>query len=477
MSISTLLWFRRDLRLHDHATLVAALKSEGAVQPVFVFDTDILKDFPAKDDRRLMFLAETLARLDAELRKCGGGLLVLHGSARTLIPQAARALGAARVVIAADFEPATRVRDKAVQEDLGAIELVRVKDHLVRAPHEVLKGDGTPYRIYTPYMKAWRAKLTKPDLAERVVEDQGRYADFAKARQALDKAGIVCLHPEKSAAHLLQSIGYTPVDLAGWGVEKGASRLADFAGDGMRRYADSRNAMADEAGVSMLSPYLRFGLLSIREAAKAARDKGGEGSEVWLNELVWRDFFAQVLYHFPETATQEFQPKYRGTLKWAATEAQVEAWKQGRTGYPAVDAAQRQLLELGWIHNRARLITATFFCRHLRGDWRVGEAHFGQYLMDYDLSSNIGNWQWCASTGADAQPYFRVFNPVSQSRKFDAKGDYIRRYVPELEALSDKMIHEPWLLENPPKDYPQPIVDISETRGLAIAMFKQVAAV
>lgn len=470
----SIVWFRRDLRLHDHAALAHALKQGGTVQPVFVFDTDILQDFPSKADRRLTFLAETLAELDIELRRRGGGLLILHGSAKALIPRLAMALDSAQLVAAADFEPATRERDKGVQETLGDARFTLVKDHLIRAPQEVLKGDGTPYRIYTPYMKAWRARLTAGDVAERKVTDQGRYADMTANRRALAKAGITYLHPEKGAAHLLREIGYQPTDLAGWGVDEGPSRLAEFGKRAMRHYADTRNAMGDDGGVSQISPYLRFGLISVREAVNAARAHVGTGAETWLNELVWREFFAQVLYHFPETAAHEYQQKYRDRLAWAATQSQIEAWQEGRTGYPAVDAAQRQLLEIGWIHNRARLITATFFCRHLRGDWRVGEAHFGQYLMDYDLSSNVGNWQWCASTGADAQPYFRVFNPVAQSRKFDPRGDYIRRYVPELAALSDKEIHEPWLAKNPPKNYPKPIIDIAETRGLAIAMFKAV---
>lgn len=454
---NTLLWLRRDLRLHDHAALHRALTYAGPVQPVFVFDTAILARFANPDDRRLSFLAETLCNLHHELSKRGGGLLVLHGDARTVIP----ALGATRIVASADFEPQTRARDKAVTG------LERVKDHLIFAPHEVLKADGTPFKVYTPYARAWRERLQPADIGEYAIRDKGRYADYTAARAYAEKQGLRVLSPESGPEIMLAAIGYTYRKDPLWPPADGQKRLRNFTAH-VARYPATRDIPADETGTSRLSPYLRFGLISIRETWRVASET--PDAEKWLSELIWREFYAMILYHWPHSATEEWNPAYRG-LPWRNDPAYLAAWKEGRTGYPIVDAAMRELKQTGWMHNRARMIVASFFTKHLQMDWRLGEEHFAQYLMDYEMASNVGGWQWAASTGTDAQPYFRVFNPTLQSRKFDPQGAYIRRYVPELARLSDKDIHAPGT------HYISPIVDHAAARAAAIAMFKSTSRI
>lgn len=453
--MNSLVWLRRDLRLHDHAVLAAALASAGQVQPVFIFDTDILRQFNQTNDRRLTFIAEALCALDAELQQRGGRLLVLHGKAVELIPALAKELDA-RVFAAEDFEPQTIRRDEAVAKKAP---LTLVKDHLIFAPGVVLKNDGTPFKVFTPYSNSWLARLSSSDYSEYAIHDKGRYANLA----ALD--GVMPLSMEKGAKGLLAQIGYMSADISLWPVDDGGKRLHHFIRDTVGGYKDSRDMLA-ENGTSQLSPYLRFGLVSIREAVRQAVEHGD--ADKWLLELIWREFYAMILYHYPESVTMEWNEKYRD-LKWRHDEKQFAAWQEGRTGYPVVDAAMRQLLEIGWMHNRARMIVASFLTKHLQIDWRWGEAHFAQYLMDYELASNVGGWQWSASTGTDAQPYFRVFNPTLQSKKFDPDGEYIRRYVPELRGIKSSAIHQPSPLER--GEYPAPIVVHEVARKQALAMF------
>lgn len=466
----SLLWLRRDLRLHDHAALAAALENPAPVQPVFVFDSEILAPFSAPDDRRLTFIAQALCELDRTLQKRGGGLLVLHGRARTLIPQLFSALEAGQVFAARDFEPQTMARDEAVAASLGGM-LSLAKDHLIFSPEEVLKDDGSMYKVFTPYSKAWLARLTPLAYAAYPHKDQGRYADISAARQRARQAGLTVLDPAQGAGAMLEAIGYRPVALDDWPVSGAQEMLERFIAQKAAGYKVSRDVMS-LPGTSRLSPYLRFGLVSIREALRAALDHGN--AQTWINELIWREFYAAVLYHTPESQHDSYNPLYRG-LRWPGNAEHFSAWQQGRTGYPVVDAAMRQLLQTGWMHNRARMIVASFLTKDLLLDWRLGEAHFAQYLMDYELSSNVGGWQWAASTGTDAQPWFRIFNPTLQSERFDPQGEYIRRYVPELKGLSDKDIHMPPAVKRP-RDYPAPIVDHKDARENALAMFRQHAA-
>lgn len=467
----SLLWLRRDLRLDDHAALAHALQSEGAVQPVFIFDTDILARFANPLDRRLTFIAETLRRLHAQLQKCGGGLLVLHGRPQEIVPTLCDALGANAVYAAEDYEPANKARDNAVADLIkGSAALHLVQDHVLQRPDAVRKDDGTPYKVFTPYYKAWLARVTPTTNQPWEVKDAGRYADFShNAVQAMQR-GLRVIDASASLDEMLNAIGYRKADISQWPVDSGQEWLAAFADRKMQAYKDKRDFPAIH-GTSRLSPYMRFGLISIRACARAVARVPGVGGETWLKELVWRDFYQMILYHFPESASQEFQPAYRG-IGWHGDKAHFKAFAEGRTGFPIIDAAMRELLQTGWMHNRMRMVVASFLTKDLLLDWRTGEEHFAQHLMDYELASNVGGWQWAASTGTDAQPYFRVFNPLLQSKKFDPDGDYIRAYVPELALLPTDDVHEPWKKAKP-ANYPAPIVDHAVMKEKAIRMFKE----
>lgn len=465
----SLLWLRRDLRLHDHAALFTALQNPAPVQPVFIFDSEILAGFSSPDDRRLTFIAQRLCLIDAKLRQRGGGLLVLHGKAVELMPKLAHVLEAGHVFAAQDYEPATMARDAAVAKQ---VKLTLAKDHLIFAPEEVLKDDGTMYRVFTPYSKAWMARLTPLSAAPFPIHDKGRYADVNAAQKRAADAGFKVLEPQQGAAQMLQQIGYHEVDIGEWAVSGAPQRLQRFIEHKVAGYTHGRDIMGAE-GTSKLSPYLRFGLVSAREALQAALQHGQ--AQKWISELIWREFYAAILYHYPESQHESFNPAYRGTLEWPGNADHFAAWQQGRTGYPIVDAAMQQLLKTGWMHNRARMIVASFLTKDLLLDWRLGEAHFAQYLMDYELASNVGGWQWAASTGTDAQPWFRIFNPTLQSERFDARGEYIRAYVPELAKLSDKDIHMPPPLLRP-NNYPAPLVEHKVMREKALALFKAAAS-
>ena len=466
----SLVWLRRDLRVYDHAALSAALQQAGEVQPVFVFDTAVLSRFSNTQDRRLSFIAEALCQLHSELAKKGGGLLVLHGNAQEIIPRLAGLVGAANIFAAEDYEPATITRDAAVAAHAP---LKLVKDHLLLAPKEVQKADGTPYRVFTPYYKAWLSLASHETFEEKPVTLEVKLADRNQIAEYVSAQGFDVLDAHEGAAAMLEKIGYTYTKDTLWTVQDARSRLKRFGAERITAYDSSRDYVAKE-GTSAISPYLRFGLVSVREAARIAAGNQSHGAQVWLKELVWREFYAMILYRFPETATQEFNAAYRGTLAWRYDTSVLERFCAGRTGYPIVDAAMRQLLHTGWMHNRARMIVASFFTKDLLMDWRLGEEHFAQFLMDYDMASNVGGWQWAASTGTDAQPWFRIFNPTLQSTKFDAEGEYIRRYVPEIAHLDNKQIHEAGKYISP-DIYPQPMVAHDKMRAEALAMFKAAA--
>jgi deoxyribodipyrimidine photo-lyase len=475
--MTSLVWMRRDLRLHDHAALATALQSAAPVQPVFVFDTDILARFANPADRRLVFIAEALCRIDNELRNRGGRLLVLHGKAQEIMPILTKASAATGIFSAEDFEPATRARDAAVKTMLpSSARFVQVLDHLLRAPQTTCKNDGTPYKVFTPFYKLWRAGIGPAETAEYEIKDKGRYADAAAVMQAATRAGLRVLASENGPQTLLAQIGYRYEKDPLWGVGDARQRLQEFVKGRMANYTTGRDVL-DRVGTSQLSPYLRFGLISIRECFRAAEAAGS--GEKWISELGWREFYASILYHFPEVVTQEFVPHYRhGAIPWRQDTALVEAFQTGRTGYPVVDAAVRELLATGFMHNRARMIVASFVSKDLLLDWRIGEEFFAQHLMDYELASNNGGWQWSASTGTDAAPYFRVFNPVLQSKRFDPEGEYIRRYVPELRGSSTADIHAPWLSPlTKPASYPMPVVDHAEAKEHAVAVFKNIGRV
>jgi deoxyribodipyrimidine photo-lyase len=467
----SLVWLRRDLRLNDHVPLALALAEAHPVQPVFVFDTEILARFKNPRDRRVNFLARTLIELHQTLKTRGGGMLVLYGAARVAIPKLAAALTAEAIFSAEDFEETTRARDAAVKRAVAPqTRFVQAVDHLLRAPTQILKDDGTPFKVFTPYYKRWLASVTPADSAEAAVRDAGRYADFATIARQAEAAGLKRLDLDLGLEATLAAMGYEAVADDLWPVTGIPARLRAFTKQKLTAYPVARDRMATD-GTSRISPYLRFGLISIRQCLREAETAGG--GEKWISELAWREFYAMILYHFPQTATQEFQEQYRGTIPWNGTGAAWDAFCAGKTGFPIVDAAVRELLTTGWMHNRARMIVASFLTKDLLIDWRLGENFFAQHLMDYEMASNVGGWQWAASTGTDAAPYFRVFNPLLQSRKFDGAGEYIRRYVPELAALKDDEIHEPATLGLlRPASYPAPIVDHAVAKDRVVAAFK-----
>ena len=457
-----LVWFRRDLRDIDHAALAAALASGRAVHCAFVFDSEILDALPSRRDRRVEFIRESLVELDAALRPRGGGLIVRHGRARDEIPALAGELGVAAVYANRDYEPAAKARDAAVAGELAAagIDFQTFKDQVVFDGDEVLTQAGKPYTVFTPYRNAWRKRLTAADAAPCSAD--GRFAG---------EAG--CGVPT------LAGIGFEPTDLGELGIRPGMSGARalwdEFRAGRIGRYAALRDFPAVR-GVSYLSVHLRFGTIPIRELVRGALSAG---ADTWLDELIWRDFYFMILDRFPHAVDRAFKPEY-DAIAWDDWPEGYAAWREGRTGYPLVDAAMRQLAHSGWMHNRLRMVVASFLCKDLGLDWRLGERHFAEQLNDFDLSANNGGWQWAASSGCDAQPYFRIFNPVSQSEKFDPDGRFIRRYVPELAKVPDKYIHAPWTMGRIEqeaigvvigRDYPAPLVDHAAARERTLARY------
>lgn len=456
-------WFRRDLRIDDNAGLFHALKSGAAVRCVFVFDTDILATLPATD-RRIAFIWECVAALRQRLAAAGSDLYVAHGRAQDIIPNLAQQWGAHRVFANRDYEPAAIVRDKLVAEKLAqqSRQLELFKDQVIFETDELLTAAGRPYTVFTPYKNAWLKRLVPITLQSYLSQDHLEQLDCdwqAPPSPSLETLGFTHTHT------ILQGGG-----------EAAEQLFADF----MLRISHYKNWRDFPAtkGVSYLSTHLRFGTISIRKLAQFAWQQGGEGAECWLGELIWRDFYQQLLWHFPLVVGSSFKEEYR-QLEFENSQEWFTAWKEGQTGYPIVDAAMRQLKQTGYMHNRLRMIAASFLVKDLLIDWRWGEAYFAETLLDFDLAANNGGWQWAASTGCDAQPYFRIFNPVTQSEKFDPEGKFIRRYVPELASLNNKDIHTPWLAKNPPlgfklkRDYPAPIVDHAIQRQRALQLFRK----
>ena len=479
-----LVWFRRDLRSDDQAALYHALRAARQVWCVFVFDTEILEPLlrlGQSADRRVEFIRDSLADLDVQLRKLGRAhgaegvrLIVRHGDARLELPALARQLGVQAVYANHDDEPAALARDAKVRGALAdaGIALHTGKDHVVFERDEVLTAAGGSYSVFTPYKNAWLKKLTPYYVHAYPV---ARHANALAAAPAGLDGGVPTL----------AQIGFEPTNLHQLKLptgSTGAQELLDDFLDRIDAYEATRNFPAVK-GPSYLSMHLRFGTLSIRRLAREAWQRmlgGSRGAEVWLSELIWRDFYHQVLYHHPHVVGHSFKPAY-DAIKWAhgkAADALFAAWCEGRTGYPLVDAAMLQLKQTGYMHNRLRMVVASFLTKDLGLDWRRGEAYFAQHLNDFDLAANNGGWQWAASTGCDAQPYFRIFNPTAQSEKFDAEGKFIRRYLPQLAALPDKLIHAPWQARpldlaaagiELGRDYPLPVVahDLARERTLA----------
>ncbi|WBS02205.1 deoxyribodipyrimidine photo-lyase [Pseudoduganella sp. SL102] len=465
-----LVWFRRDLRSFDHAALHHALLAGTPVYCAFIFDSPILEGLP-RDDRRVAFIHASLGELAAELEALGGHLLVRHGDARAEIPALAAELGVAAVYANEDYDPAAIARDEAVAETLAVAgrALKLFKDHVIFARSEVLSQAGKPLGVFTPYKNAWKKRLeAQPD---------------ALAPWPVDPHAAA-LAPGRSQLPSLQEIGFDGANLAAAGITPGMSggaALFDAFLPSLADYGTGRDYPARD-GTSRLSLHLRFGTVSIRHLVRtvlqlSARGQAGEGGATWLSELVWRDFYQMILYHHPHVVHASFKPVY-DKVDWEtgpAAEELFAAWCAGRTGYPLVDAAMAQLNTTGFMHNRLRMVTASFLCKDLGIDWRRGEAYFALKLNDYELASNNGGWQWAASSGCDAQPFFRIFNPVTQSERFDQQGDFIRQFVPRLARLSAKAIHAPWL-HGGVDGYPAPIVDHAEARQRTLERYEVVKA-
>jgi deoxyribodipyrimidine photo-lyase len=419
-------WFRRDLRLEDNTGLYEALSSGDEVLPIFIFDKNILQELP-KDDARVMFIYKLLEDMQAELKKHNKSLAVFHDTPENVFKKLIASHDVKAVYTNHDYEPYARKRDEAIGEMLNAINInfKTFKDQVIFEKDEVVKDDGQPYVVYTPYMKRWKALFSQQPVKQHHSEKK------------LDK---ITRHSYPFLS--LADVGFTASEIKPEPFVV-SSRL-------INNYQDTRNYPAIE-GTSRLSPYLRFGAVSIREVVKKASESK---NETFLNELIWREFFMQILWHYPETMHKSFRPKY-DNIQWRNNEADFKAWCQGKTGYALVDAGMRQMNATGYMHNRVRLVVSSFLCKHLLIDWRWGEAYFAQKLLDYEQSSNVGNWQWAAGSGVDAAPYFRIFNPIEQAKKFDKDLEYIKQWVPEFQEL----------------DY-TPIVDHKEARERALSVYK-----
>ncbi|MDX2064455.1 MAG: deoxyribodipyrimidine photo-lyase [Fimbriimonadaceae bacterium] len=468
-SPTALCWIRRDLRLSDHAALAAATAAHPSVAVVFVFDRNILDALEDRADRRVTFIHRSLAELDAKLRAVGSQLIVRHGDPQHEIPALAAALGVKAVYTARDYEPYAVTRDLAVRRDLQAqgIAFETVVDSVVIEPGQVLSQSGTPFRVYSPFARAWRKALR----AEHTAIHAPNLAHFAPT-DAISA---------RSVDWSMSALGFTPTEL--WlepGEDAANARLDEFR-PRIAQYAESRDFPA-KPGTSGLSVHLRFGTISIRELVRRAQEQGDSGDK-WLAELIWRDFYQDLLWHHPQVVTECFQPQFND-LQWPGEESHWRAWCEGQTGFPIVDAAMRCLNATGWMHNRLRMIVASFLTKDLLIDYRRGEAYFAAKLLDFELASNNGGWQWAASTGADAQPYFRIFNPVLQSERFDPDGAFIRTWCPELAGLSGKAVHWPagasaMELETASltlgKQFPKPIVNHALQKDRAIGLLASVA--
>ncbi len=498
-----LVWLRRDLRVDDHAALHHALRAARQVWCAFVFDRAILDALPGlpgagplKADRRVEFIRDSLVGVDAELRALaashgteGAGLLVRHGIAADEVPRLAAALGVQAVYASHDDDPYALERDARVRGRLAerGILLHTSKDHVIFERAEVLTQSGGAFSVFTPYRNAWLKALTPEHLKAHPV--------------AHHAAALAPLPTGEVGVPALEDIGFARTNLHELRLPTGpagaAEMLDDFLGR-IDRYDEARDFPAVK-GPSYLSTHLRFGTVSIRRLAREAHRRvaesrherhpagAGRGAEVWLSELVWRDFYHQILHHHPHVVGHAFRREY-DAIRWEhgrAADGHFAAWCEGRTGYPLVDAAMRQLNETGYMHNRLRMVTASFLVKDLGIDWRRGEAYFAERLNDFDLAANNGGWQWAASTGCDAQPYFRIFNPVAQSEKFDPDGRFIRRYLPQLANLPGKTVHAPWLARPVDleaagfalgRDYPTPIVDHAEARRRTLERYAVVRA-
>ena len=470
MNPVALIWHRRDLRIDDNPAIDAALAEGFDPVGVFIFDRRILSTL-APSDRRVEFIHRSVQELAASYARAGRPFFAIAGAAAESVAHLAQQVGAQAVFAGRDYEPSSIERDEQAQALLQAqgARLALLKDHVIFEAHDIRTQAGQAYSVFTPYKAAWLRALSLS--APSVSPTAARLAALG--------------HPPMAPSELpsLPSLGFEGADLDELDIEPGesgaAQTLARF-GAKVDRYATEREFPALD-GSSRLGPHLRFGTCSIRQAVCWARAHGGEGAQTWISELVWREFCSMLLQERPDLAQGASYQRKCDRLAWSNDPAKLEAWKAGRTGSPLVDAAMRELARTGHMHNRCRMVAASYLCKDLDCDWRLGEAHFASLLLDFELANNNGGWQWCASTGCDAQPYFRIFNPASQSRRFDPQGTYVKRWVPELANCPASAIHEPHLakpavLANAgivlDTTYPRPLVERSAARAACLAKHK-----
>jgi deoxyribodipyrimidine photo-lyase len=468
----SLVWFRRDLRSADHTALHHALLQSKQVFCVFVFDDHILKSLP-RQDRRVAFIHSSLIDLDQHLRALSAQseavLEVRHGEPMACLVELSKALGVQAVFANHDDEPYALQRDAEMKGALAnqGIAFVSFKDHVVFERSEILTQNNQAYGVFTPYKNNWLKKITPADLQEKTVTpSSGQLASMpAHLRKAMPS---------------LEELGFESVDWQALHIQPGSTGADVLVNDFVKRMSDYQQTrdFPSVKGPSYLSVHLRFGTVSIRRLARLAYPlamQSDAGAQTWLGELIWRDFYHQILHHHPRVVTQAFKPAY-DAIVWESGKAAKQlfaAWCEGRTGYPLVDAAMAQINQTGYMHNRLRMVVASFLVKDLGIDWRWGEKYFAEHLIDFDLAANNGGWQWASSSGCDAQPYFRIFNPISQSEKFDPQGKFIRRYLPQLAALPNDAIHAPWLAKplvlgaagvKLGESYPLPMVDHAGAR-------------
>ena len=423
----SLFWFRRDLRLEDNKALNAALNSGNIVLPLFIFDQEILNKLEV-NDARVAFIHQCLESINRKLTALRSGLSVYTGRPSDVFKKLLAEFDLEAVYTNADYEPYALKRDSEISDLLGKhnIPLRTFKDQVIFEPNEVLKDDGQPYWVYTPYLKSWRAKLAET---------------------------AITIDSEFKGGNLIQRETFPWISLRELGFEKSAITVqnADLSSSLIDNYQANRNTPS-KSGTSRLGPHLRFGTVSIRKMIMLGLESK---DDTFLKELVWREFFMQILFHFPHSSTQCFKPQY-DRIEWRNNPEEFQKWCEGQTGYPLVDAGMRELNATGFMHNRVRMLVGSFLCKHLLIDWRLGEAYFASKLLDYEMSSNVGNWQWVAGCGVDAAPYFRIFNPHTQIDKFDPKHLYIKKWVPELNELT----------------YPLPMVDHKFARERCLNTYK-----
>ena len=423
----SIFWFRRDLRLNDNKALTAALNSGTTVLPIFIFDTQIL-DQLAPNDARVTFINQCLEKIHSDLQTMGSGLSVYYGKPREVFQQLLNEFQPKAIFVNRDYEPYALNRDQDIESLLNThkVSFNSFKDHVIFEKDDIVKSDGKPYLVYTPFMKSWRSKLKASDYA---------------------------IENDINNDYLLKGAVFPTVSLNDMGFEKSPQMVLrqNTSSSLLDAYEAQRNTPGI-AGTSRLGPHLRFGTVSIRKILLLALSAQ---NDTFLKELIWREFFMQILWHFPDSASRCFKPKYERII-WRNNPEEFQKWCDGQTGYPLVDAGMRELNATGFMHNRVRMLVGSFLCKHLLIDWRLGEAYFASKLLDYEMSSNVGNWQWVAGCGVDAAPYFRIFNPHTQIDKFDSKHIYIKKWVPELSGF----------------DYPEPMVDHKFARERCLKTYK-----